>query len=247
MTAASVESIISGALTSRTSRSRKPSMSPTSSRSGSCRQTSSTCAPALTCARPTSAAASYCPSAISRLNLRLPRTLVRSPTRSGRLSAVSSTASRPETRARRWRGTAPRRAAVDQPGEGRDVRRRRAAAAADEVEPAGVEEAAEHAREDLRPLGVAPVLVRQAGVGHAGDAGAAELGEGAHVVGHQLRAGGAVEADVEQVGVERARPRAPRRPGRRAWCRSVSMVAETATGRRQPAARRPPRCRAGRP
>ena len=60
----------------------------------------------------------------------------------------------------------------------------------------------EDALEDLRPLGVAAVLVGQAGVGHAGDAGAADLGERAHVVGHELGAGGAVEADVEEVGVE---------------------------------------------
>ena len=47
-----------------------------------------------------SAAASISPSAISRLNLRLPRTLVRSPTNSGRLSIVSSTASMPEMKLR---------------------------------------------------------------------------------------------------------------------------------------------------
>jgi len=63
-------------------------------------QTSSTCAPARTWARPTSAAASQSPSATRRRNFRLPRTFVRSPTSNGRLSAVSSTASRPETKLR---------------------------------------------------------------------------------------------------------------------------------------------------
>ena len=96
----------------------------------------------------------------------------------------------------------PRRPARHQLGEGGDVGRGGAAAAAHQVEPAGVEEAAEDAAELLRPLAVAPLLVGQAGVGHAGDAGAGEAGEGAQVVGHQVGPGGAVEAEVEQVGVE---------------------------------------------
>ncbi len=60
----------------------------------------------------------------------------------------------------------------------------------------------EDALEDVRPLGVAAVLVGQAGVGDAGDPRAADLGEGADVVGHQVGAGGAVEAHIEKVGVE---------------------------------------------
>src|SRR6185369_2766839 len=96
----------------------------------------------------------------------------------------------------------PRRAVADEVDEGGDVSVGGAATAAHQVEPAGVEEAGEGADEDVRSFGVFAVLVRQAGVRHAGDAGAADLGKGADVIGHQLRAGGAVEADVEQVGVE---------------------------------------------
>jgi hypothetical protein len=96
----------------------------------------------------------------------------------------------------------PRRPPRRQLGQRRDVRRRGAAAAADQVEPAGVEEAAEDAPEVLGALGVAAVLVGQPGVGHAGDAGAGELGQRAQVVGHALGAGGAVEPQVEEVGVE---------------------------------------------
>ena len=46
---------------------------------------------------------------------------------------------------------------------------------------------------------VLAVLVREAGVGDAGDPRAAELGEGAHMVGHQVGAGRTVQADVEEV------------------------------------------------
>ncbi len=96
----------------------------------------------------------------------------------------------------------PRRPPGDQLCQRLDVRRGGTAAAADQVEPPLVEEAAEDLAEDLRPLEVAPLLVGQAGVGHAGDAGAADLRQGAQVIGHQRRAGGAVEPDVEQIGVQ---------------------------------------------
>ena len=88
MTAASVESIMSGTLTLRVTRAMKRSMSATSSRSGLARQTSSTCAPPLTWARPISAASSNFSATISSLNLREPMTLVRSPTSTGRLSSA---------------------------------------------------------------------------------------------------------------------------------------------------------------
>ncbi len=139
---------------------------------------------------------------MSCLNLRLPSTLVRSPTSTGRCASESSTASRPETRERRWRGIGPRLAALSQPHQRGDVGGGRAAAAAHQVEPAGVEEAGEDALEDLRPFRVLPLLVGQAGVGNAGHPRAADLGERAHVVRHQVRTGGAVEAHVQEVGVE---------------------------------------------
>ena len=58
ITAASVESIISGTFTLRVRVAMNCSMSAASSRSGLARQTSSTCALARTCARPISAASS---------------------------------------------------------------------------------------------------------------------------------------------------------------------------------------------
>ena len=65
----------------RAAQARNRRMSSASFRSGSCRQTSMIWAPFFTWARAISAASSYLPSAISRLNLREPSTLVRSPTR----------------------------------------------------------------------------------------------------------------------------------------------------------------------
>ena len=185
----------------------------------------------------------------SRLNLRLPRTLVRSPTRSGRLSSVSSTASRPETRQRRWLRDAPRGAG---PRPARPGRVTWAGVVPQQPptrlsQPASSEARRRRGAKTSGPLGVAAVLVGQAGVGHAGHAGAADLGERAHVVGHQVRAGGAVEPHVEQVGVERARRRAPRRPGRRAWCRWSRWWRRPRPGSSSPPARRPARCRSGRP
>ena len=96
----------------------------------------------------------------------------------------------------------PRLPALDQLHQGHHVGRARAAAAAHEVKPAGVEETGEDALEDVRPFGIAPLLVWQAGVGHAGHAGPADFGEGAHVVRHQVRAGRAVQTHVQEVGVE---------------------------------------------
>jgi hypothetical protein len=116
--------------------------------------------------------------------------LVRSPTSSGRLSGVSSTASIPA-----------RPLADDHLREGRDVAVGGAAAAAHEVEPAVVDEVAENAREVFRRLAVTAVFVGQAGVGDTGHTRPCQLGERAHVVAHQLRAGRAVEPDVEQVVV----------------------------------------------
>jgi hypothetical protein len=57
-----------------------------------------------------------------RLKRREPSTLVRSPTSSGRLSSVSSTASTPETNERLVVRRRPRPAAGDERGERRDVR-----------------------------------------------------------------------------------------------------------------------------
>ena len=74
------------------------------------------CAPFLIWARAISAAASQSPAATSRLNLRLPSTFVRSPTRTGRLSTSASMSSIPENRVFEWiagrRGFLPSAAAA---------------------------------------------------------------------------------------------------------------------------------------
>ncbi len=54
--------------------------------------------------------------------------------------------------------------------------------------------------------------------------------ERADVVGHQVRTGGAVQADGQQIVIARRRRRARRRAGRRASCRCRSMVTEAITG-----------------
>ena len=97
ITSGSVESIISGTLTLRTTWSRNAVTSASSSRSGSARHTSTTWAPPRTCRRPTSAASSNAPAAINRLNRREPMTFVRSPTSSGRLSSSITSGSSPDT------------------------------------------------------------------------------------------------------------------------------------------------------
>ncbi len=96
-TSNSVVSTIMGTLTFLTRSSRNTGRSCNSSPSGSCRQTSMIAAPRRTCARPTSAASSNLRSAISRLKRRLPSTLVRSPTSTGRFSSLISQASIPDT------------------------------------------------------------------------------------------------------------------------------------------------------
>ena len=87
-----------GHLTFLVTKSRKAVMSASSSRSGSCRHTSRIYAPFRTCRRPISAASSNPPRPISRRNRRLPSTLVRSPTITGRVSSSTTNASIPDTR-----------------------------------------------------------------------------------------------------------------------------------------------------
>ena len=78
--------------------SRNSMTSAISSRSGSWRHTSSTWAPFRTWRRPTSEASSNDPRPIRRRKRRLPSTLVRSPTMTGRVSSSTTSASMPETR-----------------------------------------------------------------------------------------------------------------------------------------------------
>ena len=62
-----------------------------------------------------------------------------------------------------------------------------------------IEEAGEHGTEVLGRLAVEAILVRQTGIRDARHPRAADLGQGAQVVEHLVRTGGAVEAHVEEV------------------------------------------------
>ena len=77
----------------------------------------------------------------------------------------------------------------------------RAAAAAHEVHPSLGAEALELPDQALGRLVVAPLLVRQPGVREAGHREARDLRQRAQVVGHEVRAGGAVEADGEKIAL----------------------------------------------
>ena len=130
-----------------------------------------------------------------------------------------------------------RRPAAHQLRQRRDVGRRRSAAAADEVDPALVDEALQLEGQARRRLAVLAALVGQAGVRvHAHEAGR-ERRERAQVVGHELGPGGAVEPDREEVEVLERRRRAPRRPGRRASCPSARSSPLTMSGSSTPASR----------
>ena len=84
----------------------------------------------------------------------------------------------------------------------RDMRVGGAAAASHDVEPDVGDEALELRRERGGRLQIVAILIGQPRVGIAGDAQRRHLADGADVVGHEFRAGGAVEADREQVGMQ---------------------------------------------
>ena len=169
ITAASVESTMIGALTRRLSWSRNLMTSAISSRSGSCKHTSSTWAPLRTCRRPISAASSNRSPAIRRLNRRLPSTLVRSPTTVGRVSSLTTTASMPDTRVSSA-GSVTRGFLSDIAATRlTDVIRPGAAAPAGYIEPAVGREPLQGCRQHLRRFVVVAVLVGQTRVRHAGN------------------------------------------------------------------------------
>ena len=82
-------------------------------------------------------------------------------------------------------------------GQQADVFGAGAAAAAGDIEPAGFNEAADGISQHFRGFVILAILVGQAGVGQASYRKAGQGGEGADVVGHKLRAGGAVKAEPE--------------------------------------------------
>ena len=144
----------------------------------------------------------------------------------------------PETSVRRGgsgraRGLPPSAAAAS----AADVRRRRAAAAAHHVQPALLAEARERAGEHRRASRGTGRPRRAGPRSGTQDIGAcAQRRERAEVVGHELRAGRAVEPDREQLRVlERRVERL------HALAASIvpigSMVPETITGTRQPTSR----------
>ena len=161
-----------------------------------------TWAPFRTCRRAMSVASSHFSSLTRFLNAREPMTLVRSPTISGRLASSHSTRSTPEKQvAVRFAGHLSRPLAGDHVRDGLDVLGRRAAAAADQIEPAVVDELFELGGERLRRLEVLQLLVRNAGVGITGHPRSGHLVDGPEVVGHELGTGRAVEPDRQQFPV----------------------------------------------
>ncbi len=86
-------------------------------------------------------------------------------------------------------------------GQQADMFRDGAAAAAHQVHPARRHKPADGAGHHFRSLVVLAVLVGQSGVGDAGDGKAGQRCQGTDVVRHELRAGGAVKADPQEVTV----------------------------------------------
>ena len=95
----------------------------------------------------------------------------------------------------------PRFPPLHHAGYRRDVGVGGAAAAADEVQPSGVDEARERGGQAFRRLRVASVLVRQTGVWKARHRDPRPLMDGPQVVGHEIGAGGAVEPDRQLLGM----------------------------------------------
>ena len=114
-------------------------------------------------------------------------------------------------RAVRGRGNCPRLAALHHFRERADMRGRRAAAAADHVQPAMLDEARKLGRERLGRFAVGAVFARQPGVRIAGNTRRGDFAERANVIGHEFGPGGAIQADRKQI---LPRDRGPERVGR---------------------------------
>ena len=94
-----------------------------------------------------------------------------------------------------------RRLAAHRLGDRADVGRRRAAAAADDVDEAGIGELGEQPRHVFRALVIEAELVGQAGIGIGADEGIGDAGEIGDVGAHLLRAERAIEPDRERRGM----------------------------------------------
>ena len=97
------------------------------------------------------------------------------------------------------------RFALDHLPDGADVLGRRAAAAADQVEPAVFDEPLQGRGQRRRRLKIGSLFVGQTGVRIAGYAGLCHAVDRPDVVGHELRTGGAVQPDREQIHVPERR------------------------------------------
>ena len=112
---------------------------------------------------------------------------------------------------RRDVGNLPRRLAFDRVRDRADVLGRGAAAAADDVDEAGVRELAEQAGHVFRALVVAAELVGQAGIGIGADERVGEARDLGDMRAHLLRAERAVQPDRERRGVAHRIPERLRR------------------------------------
>ncbi len=146
-----------------------------------------------------------------------PVTLVRSPTFTNGMASVSVNGSRPESCRRGVDlGHDARLVRGDGPGDRRDMVRRGAAAAADDVDEAGARELADQPRHVVRRLVILAELVGQAGVRIGADqrvGDAADIGDvGAQILGAER----AVEADRDRPARAAPNARTPPAAVRRA-------------------------------
>ena len=131
------------------------------------------------------------------------------------MSLVSVSGSRPERRISGERGLGrARRHAGDRGGDRFDMGRRRAAAAADDVDQAVAGEAADLGRHRRRGLVVEAEFVGQAGVGIGADERVGDFGDLGEVLAHRRRAERAIEPDRERAGVAQRMPEGGRRLAR---------------------------------
>src|SRR6266478_6088812 len=105
-----------------------------------------------------------------------------------------------------FRGTLARLFALGHLRQGANMLLGGAAAAADEIQPAVIDEFLELGGQRGWRLEVLALFVGQPGVGIAGDEFAGELAQRANVVGHEFRASGAVHAEGQRLGEAQRSP-----------------------------------------
>jgi hypothetical protein len=162
---------------------------------------SMTWAPFSTCWRATDSASSYCSLRIMRAKAFEPVTLVRSPTLTNSESSSIVNGSRPDRRSATGISGTARGVASTAGRDGLDVFRRGAAAAAGDVDEAGVGEFAQQGRGVFRQFVEAGVAHRvgQAGVRVDADEGVGDLRQFFRIRAHQGRAERAVQADGQRL------------------------------------------------